>query len=215
MTSMVMKRSVIGTAIGVCASIAVADLVNPQYQPISETVSRYVNGNAGWLISAAILGMGLASALVHGLLRRVPGHRWGKWLLALWTAGVLVAGVFPADPPGQWSRPSTSEMTHGMAAWLAFASFPVAAVLLSRPLAARWVKGRQWLWGAAISSVLGTVALAVFLADVMDGPSLGIGAVPTLLGLVERLLIAVNLLWLALAAVAAAQHARPNGMIGS
>ncbi|WP_433077814.1 DUF998 domain-containing protein [Dactylosporangium sp. CA-052675] len=185
-------------------AIAAADAVNPQYHPLSETVSRYVNGTAGWLISGAILALAAASAVVVVLLRVVQGSGWGKAALAVWAAGVLIAGVFPADPPGRWTRPSTSEMVHGTAAWVAFAVFPVAAVVLARPLAALWPRGRRCLIGTAIATVPGTIALAIFLADVMvDGPSLGFGGVPTLLGLVERLLIVLNAVWLALAAAAA------------
>src|SRR4051794_20042183 len=107
-------------------AIAVADVVNPQYSPISETISRYVNGNAGWLITVALLAIGAGSALLVGLFGRVPGGRmpggvgWrvGRGALGVWAAGVLVAGLFPADRPGQWSHPSTSELVHGMAAWL-------------------------------------------------------------------------------------------------
>ncbi|MDO3703301.1 DUF998 domain-containing protein [Micromonospora sp. C28SCA-DRY-2] len=203
MANTLVQRITAGTAGAVLLIIGAADVLNPQYHPFSETVSRYVNGTAGWLIPAAILGMGLSSLLLHSLLRRLPGRRVGKGALALWTAGLTVAAVFPADPPGRWSRPSTSEMVHGLAAWLAFAAFPVAAVLLTKPLTAHVGRGRRWLIAAAAGSVLGTVALAVFMADVMDGPSLGIGGVPTLLGLVERLLLGANLAWIALAATAA------------
>ena len=158
-----------------------ADLINPQYDPLREPVSRYVNGTAGWLITVAILAMGLLTAFALYLLRRSP-HRAGLALLGVWTAGLLVAGVFPADPPGMWDRPSTADMVHGLAAWLALAVFPIAAVLLRH---ARTV---------AIASAVTTAILAVFMVDVMGGPSL-----PPLLGLVERVVIVVNLLWLALA----------------
>jgi hypothetical protein len=109
--------------LGVSAlAIAAADVLNPQYNPLSETVSRYVNGTAGWLITVAILGIGAASAALVPLLRGP-----GRWALAVWAAGVLVAGVFPADPPGRWSQPSVSEMVHGLAAWVAFAALAVTA----------------------------------------------------------------------------------------
>lgn len=215
-----LPRAVVTMLAATAAAIAAADVLNPQYSPVSETVSRYVNGTAGWLITLAILCMGAASAVLVGQLGRLTGQaapvagasarRIGRWALAAWAAGVLVAGVFPADPPGQWSNPSTSELVHGMSAWLAFAAFPVAALLLTRALAARWPAGRLALAGCAAASILTTGALAVFLADVMGGPSLGIGETPTLVGLVERLVVAANLAWLGLAAVAAARSV-PGG----
>lgn len=189
------------------AAIAAADVLNPRYSPVSEVVSRYVNGTAGWLVTVAILSMGAGSAVLVALLGRL-GVRRGRWALAAWAAGVLVAGVFPADPPGRWSRPSAADLVHGTAAWLAFAVFPVAAVLLTGPLSAWWRAGRTGLVWSAAASVLTTVVLAVFMVDVMDGPSLGAGGAPTLLGLVERFAIAANLAWLALAGVAVARARR-------
>jgi hypothetical protein len=110
--------------------------------------------------------------------------------------------VFPADPPGRWDQPSVSDMVHGTAALVAFAAFPVAALMLSRAVP----RGRP----VAIGSAALTVAFAVFLADVMDGPSLGAGGAPTLLGLVERVLIAVNLTWLWLAAPGRSRAVSPR-----
>lgn len=164
------------------AAIVAADAVNPEVDPVGEMVSRYVNFTAGWLITVALLGIGVASAGVTWLVRAGVG----RIALGCWAAGVLVAGVFPADPPGRWDQASTSDMLHGAAAWTAFAVFPVAAVLLGRTRALR---------GLAVVSAMTTVVLAVFMIDVMDGPSMpGIGAA-------ERVLILVNLVWLAIAAV--------------
>ena len=208
-----LSRSLVATLGVAGAAMAAADGLNPQYNPLSEVASRYVNGTAGWLITVALLGIGTASAVLAGWLGRLPelgrAGRIGRWALMLWAVGVFVAGVFPADPPGQWSRPSTSELVHGMAAWLSFAAFPVAAVLLTRAVTrggtrpAVVVPGRlrSGLVGLVIASVVSTIGLAVFLVDVMGGPSLGFGGVPTFVGLVERLVIVANLAWLALAAV--------------
>lgn len=91
-------------------------------------------------------------------------------------------------------------MVHGTAAWPAFVALSVAALLLTGPLVARQRTGRTALRAAAAASVVATLALAVCLVDVMDGPSLGLGSAPILVGLVERLAIAADLAWLALAA---------------
>lgn len=175
------------------AAIVVADLVNPGYDWVAVPVSRYVNGTAGRLTTVAILGIGVASAAV---VARVRGP--GRWVLAVWAAGVLVAGVFPADPHGQWATPSASDMVHGSAALLAFAAFPVAALLLSR--------GRRGLRAVAWLSVPATAAFAVYFVDVTDGPDIGFGG----LGLAERVLIAVNLVWLVMAAGRRAAHSDPG-----
>jgi hypothetical protein len=161
-------RGVLATLGVSTLAIAAADVLNPQYDPLSETVSRYVNGTAGWLTTVAILGIGAASAAPVPLLRGA-----GRWVLAVWAAGVLVAGVFPADLPGRWSQPSVSEMVHGLAAWVAFTAFPVAALLLARALPER----RTALLVCAVGSIVATAA--------------------------QRVLIAVNMAWVAFAAGAA------------
>jgi hypothetical protein len=177
-------------------AFVLADLLNPRYSPVSEPVSRYVNGTAGWLVTVAILAIGVAALRV---VRRAPGGA-GRILMAVWTAGLFVAAVFPADPPGQYANPSTAELVHGVAALTALAVFPAGAVLLSRPgrsanRPAR--RDRPRLRWVAYASVLFTAAFAVTMVDVMDGPDLGIGGWPTVLGFVERLVIATNLIWMA------------------
>ncbi|MFJ7067705.1 DUF998 domain-containing protein [Streptomyces sp. NPDC101115] len=184
-------------------AMAAVETLNPGYDLVSETLSRYVHGTAGWLLPAALLAVGAASAVLT--VRLGPGsRRVGRAALVVWTAGILVAALFPADPPGHWSRPSPSELVHGNAAFLAFAALPTAAVLLRRTLAAHRPALSTALNVLTVASVTATAALAVFLADVMDGgPSLGLGGAPTLVGLVERLLLAADLGWIALALAAA------------
>ncbi|MFC9733363.1 DUF998 domain-containing protein [Streptomyces roseolus] len=187
------------------AGIAAADLLNPGYSPVTEVISRYVNGTAGWLVTAALLLIAAASGLLLALLRRAGAPRAGRWAVGVWTVGVLVAGVFPADPPGRWSRPSTSDLVHGTAATPAFLALPVAALVLHRWLARRRPSAARVLRAVLVASCASTGALLVCLVDVMDGPSLGTAAVPTVVGLVERVAFGTALAWVALAAVAAAR----------
>ncbi|GGV66603.1 hypothetical protein GCM10010277_74520 [Streptomyces longisporoflavus] len=199
------------TLIGIGAlAMAAVETLNPQYDLVSETLSRYVHGTAGWLLPAALLAVGAASAVL--VVRLGAGtRRAGRTALAVWTVGLLVAAFFPADPPGRWSRPSLSELVHGNASFLAFAALPTAAVLLRGTLVARRPGLRTMLNVLTVSSATATAALAVFLADVMDGgPSLGLGSAPTLVGLAERLVLAADFGWVALAlvAVVGARHDR-------
>ncbi|MFF3957284.1 DUF998 domain-containing protein [Streptomyces sp. NPDC001890] len=195
------------TLIGIGAlAMAAVETLNPEYDLVSETLSRYVHGTAGWLLPAALLAAGAASAVLAVRLgagtRRT--ERAGRAALVVWTAGILVAALFPADPPGHWTRPSLSELVHGSAAFLAFAALPAAAVLLRGTLTTLRPGLRTALNTLTAASVTATAALAVLLADVMDGgPSLGLGGVPTFVGLVERLVLAADFGWIALAAAAA------------
>ncbi|MEV5604608.1 DUF998 domain-containing protein [Streptomyces sp. NPDC052299] len=198
------------TLIGIGAlAMAAVETLNPDYDLVSETLSRYVHGTAGWLVPVALLAVGAASAV---LVARLGGgtHRAGRAVLAVWTVGILIAAVFPADPPGRWSRPSFSELVHGNAAFLAFAALPTAAALLRRTLAARRPGLRRALTTLTAASAAATAVLAVFLVDVMGGgPSLGLGGAPTLVGLAERVVLAVDFGWVALAlAAAGARHER-------
>ncbi|MFB7940868.1 DUF998 domain-containing protein [Streptomyces sp. NPDC056049] len=180
-------------------AMAAVELLNPGYDLVSEALSRYVHGTAGVLLPVALLAVGAASAVLAARLRGGAG----RVAVALWAAGIMIAGVFPADPPGHHHRPSTSELVHGSAAFLAFAALPAAALLLRRTLAAARPRLRTALNALALASLLGTAALAVLLADVMDGgPSLGLGGAPTLLGLVERFVLAADLAWVAVALLA-------------
>ncbi|MFJ7158816.1 DUF998 domain-containing protein [Streptomyces sp. NPDC101118] len=196
------------TLIGTGAlAMAAVETLNPRYDLVSETLSRYVHGTAGWLLPAALLAVGAASAVLTVRLGAVA-RRAPRAALAVWTAGILVAALFPADPPGHWTRPSLSELVHGNAAFLAFAALPTAAVLLRGTLAAGRPALSTALNAFTVASVATTAALAVFLVDVMQGgPSLGLGGVPTLVGLAERLVLAADLGWIALALAAARPRA--------
>ncbi|MEV6248852.1 response regulator transcription factor [Streptomyces sp. NPDC051742] len=117
-------------------AMATLEMLNPGYDLVSETLSRYVHGTAGWLLPVGLLAAATASAVLA--IRLGAGfRRTGRAALLVWTAGLLLAVLFPADPPGHWNRPSPSELVHGNAAFLAFAALPTAAVLLHGTLAAR------------------------------------------------------------------------------
>ncbi|MFE5907522.1 DUF998 domain-containing protein [Streptomyces wedmorensis] len=196
-------------------AMAAVEMLNPEYDLVSETLSRYVHGTAGPLLPAALLAVGAASAVLAARLGPGTGRagradRAGRAALVVWTLGILVAGLFPADPPGHWHRPSPSELVHGNAAFLAFAALPTAAVLLRRRMPTAHSPGlRTALNALTWASITTTTALAVFLIDVMDGgPSLGLGSAPTLVGLAERLVIAADLAWLALALMAVGEIRR-------
>ncbi|GAA3058027.1 hypothetical protein GCM10017562_23670 [Streptomyces roseofulvus] len=189
---------------GVLALTAV-ELLNPRHDPLSEALSRYVHGTAGLLLPAGLLAVAAASAV---LAARIEAGA-GRIAVAAWTVGILIAGIFPADPPGRHHRPSLSELVHGNAAFLAFAALPAAALLLRRGLTATRPRMRTALDALTLVSLLGTAALAVLLADVMDGgPSLGLFGAPTLLGLVERIVLAADFGWVAAALLATAAGKR-------
>ncbi|MEV0581615.1 DUF998 domain-containing protein [Nonomuraea sp. NPDC050310] len=186
-----MKNTVIaGAALGALA-FAASDVVNTEMSVVAETVSRFVNTDAGWLVTAGLLSIAAGSAALTWLVARSGVSRLGTWLLGLWSVGILLAAIFPADPPGQWDNPSVSETVHGLAAWVALLSFVIASVVLGRALP------RDPLFTATtVVVVVGLVLFMVTLVDAMATRSL-----PAVLGVTERIAIGADLLWMALCAL--------------
>ncbi|GIJ50665.1 hypothetical protein Val02_75510 [Virgisporangium aliadipatigenens] len=174
--------------------VGVADALNPQWNWVEEMASHFVNGTAGWLIPTALVLFGAASATVTAVVLGSPGRSaTGVWLMAGWSLGLLVAAVFPADPPGQWDRPpSTAGLVHGIAGMLAFVLLPSAAVLVTRRVRVR----SRALVLAAAASVVATALYLVTWVDVLDGPTLTFGGFEKVTGLTERLLLWADLIWL-------------------
>ncbi|WP_432122973.1 DUF998 domain-containing protein [Streptomyces sp. S1] len=176
-------------------AFAVSDMVNGGYDPLTETVSRYVNLPHGWLVTVGLLAVAAGSAAVAVAVRAAGSGR-GGWLLHLWAGCVLVAAVFPADPPGNWSRPSLSDGVHGVAAWVGFLALAVAIVRLTTA----WRREPAWASKAPVPTVLArasAVAFVLFAVAFVDRAALTHTAP---LGLVERIVIALDLAWLALVA---------------
>ncbi|MFF9567453.1 DUF998 domain-containing protein [Streptomyces sp. NPDC014685] len=191
--------SLAGFAIAALA-LTVSDVVNEGYDPLAETVSRYVNLPHGWLVTVGLLGFALGSAALAVRTVRAEGGGRSGWLLGFWAGCVLVAAVFPADPPGGWDRPSTADTVHGVAAWAGFLTLAVAIVRLTvtwrrEPARVSGVRGLTVLaWASSVAFVL-------FAAAMVDRAVLTHTAP---LGLAERVVIAVDLAWLALAATTSA-----------
>lgn len=184
---------------------AVADSINPDWSPAEAMISHYVHApRGGWLIPIGTLVMAVASGTLTWLVAAYTrGGRAGLALLGVWTAGLLVAGGFPTDPPGKWENPPTMAGTvHGVAALLAFAALPAAAVVLSRV----WRRDPRWrpvAGGLAVTAALSVVAFLLFLItffDVQGGPALAVGPWSTVAGLAERVMVWADAGWLAVAA---------------
>jgi hypothetical protein len=183
---MKLKAFTIAAAIAFPAAFVATDIASPQYHPLAEPVSRYVNTSAGWLVVLGMVSLAAAAALTAW---QMPAQRGlGRIALGTFAAAVLIAAVFPADPPGNWSNPSLADMVHGQAAMVAIVAFPIAAVLLSRgdgpTTALAWV------------ATCATLAMAVTLVDVMTVRALGVAGLPSLLGLTERIALVSYVAWL-------------------
>jgi hypothetical protein len=172
-------------------------ILQPDLSLLDEAMSYYVHGEMGWLTTVGLLGLGLGSlSLTIALARLLHGRGWyvGVACLAVWSISVLVGGVFPADPPGNWDKPpSLAGAVHGYAAVAGLFVFPFAAVLLSRVLRrekhGRGAGGITMLLAVASAASLVACIASLTPAIVTSGP-------PLLLGLTERIMLAAYAAWL-------------------
>jgi hypothetical protein len=187
------------------ALVAVLHIIEPGFDPISRTVSEYVLGSNGWVLTLAAMSfaMGifaLAAALWLHLLG--PRPRAGLCLLAVAGAAAAVVASAPGDPldPLDPQVVTVAGAVHAIAGVVWFSTFAVAVPLLTgrlartaeRPLAAG-------LRAAAVAVPSGFV-LFWFTAVVDRGIGRLFGRI-TALGLGERVMAATFLIWLGLAAV--------------
>jgi hypothetical protein len=170
---------VLGGVFAALGALLLLDLLNldhPVLDPVQHMASYLVHGQAGWLLVVVAVGGAVAA------FAAVPRLWWAPaTAVTVFGLGLLVAGIVPTQPYGDWSF-SAASLVHGVAGWAAFLALPVAAWLVRREV--------PW-WPALVSGAL-VVVLAVGTAEVMDGPD-HLGHV---LGLVERLMIVADLGWL-------------------
>ena len=193
-SSLLASVGLFGVGVFVLATIAL-HFSQPRLDPMREAVSYYVHGRFGWALPVGLVALAVGSAaLTIDVARGLRGGRAGVACLALWSVGVFLGGVFPADPPGNWSQPpSAAGAVHGIAAMVALAVLPVAALLLSRAFRRdpRWQRSSGAL---AFLAVLAAACYVAFMGSlvpvfVRPGP-------PVLLGLTERALLAAGAAWL-------------------
>lgn len=169
------------------SSFIVLHLMSPGIDWVCDYVSNLANEPLGWvfIVGAFVHGwgnlaltLGLRGALHPGRLRT-----WAVLLFALAAAGILVAALFPFDPPGQ--APTMTGRIHRTAASGAFALELAALFVFS----VAFGRHRRWRRQQAVSlalSVSAAVAVALFVIAIQ------VGVAP---GLAERAALAVLMSW--------------------
>jgi hypothetical protein len=163
--------------------------------PTALTLSDYVYLGRGPAIVLAMVALsGGTLALLGGMAgQRVPVRGWPAVLLLVWVLGLLVSAVVPTDPPGQ-PEVSMAGLVHRYASVAAFVALPAAALVL----AARLRRG-----------VVRWMSLVTLLRRLVAACAVGVAALwyvafpgeRVLLGLVERGLVAVEVVILVALAV--------------
>jgi hypothetical protein len=142
-------------------------LTRKGYDLAHDDLSVLANGSLGWIQIANLVLSGLmtiAAAIgIRRALRDGPGSTWGPRLIAGYGVGLVLAGVFVADPtngfpvgtpPGPPATVSWHSLLHLVAGGLGFLCLIAACFVLAR----RFGRGR-----AVYSRVTGTLFLLSFL----------------------------------------------------
>lgn len=167
--------------------------------PWSLTISDYAVSDRGGPIDSAMVVLAVASAVLvpalsgtrprwDGAPRKGRRARLAETLLVIWVGGLLLAAAVPTNEPGL--PMDTAAYVHRYASVAAFLALPVAGWSIAGRLPAG-AAGR-WIRGLALAS-LALAAAMVWSAYPGDR---------VLLGLVERLLIVVEVALVATVAVA-------------
>jgi hypothetical protein len=201
-------------AFGACS--AVMHVVQPDLDPIDDAMSYYMNGRLGWVFGLGLVAFGIGSLCIayglHVLLASTKTSPWiGSVLFALWGSGAVIGGLFPPDPRGHWDAPpSLSGVIHGGAAMIAFIAFPAAAVLLSRRITSS--SSPTTFGPTGLLSPIAWLAAASLCAFFLClAPAILTNRAPYVLGLVERILIVLYMIWIITAGMGVKFAARTNG----
>lgn len=179
---------------GVAVFIAVAltlPVLKSGYGPVEDPVSRGAIGTWGWLQTSAFLALGLGSAAIAWTLyQRLPGRPGAvaALLVAGWSACIVLAGAFTADPAD--GAATTSGKLHSLVSVLGFLF--VLAGMFAAALAARRVVG--WQRHARVAVAWGSLGVVGLAATIATKDS-------AIWGIVQRAFLAVVMTWLVGAAV--------------
>lgn len=172
------------------AAVIALHVLHPELDLRSRAVSEYASTRTGWLMMLAFFG--LAGALASAAFSFRTASRPIAVLLVVATVGLVVAGLFPADP---WTstEPSEAGLIHGIGTLLVFLGLLAVAFMAPRSLARTHGetpgisrRARLLAWVMLAGFVGFGVALA---AQGQSGQGLA--------GLFQRVYITVLLAWVA------------------
>lgn len=126
--------------------------------PLTATISQYFYAPDGWLLPLSLTSIAVGSAVLAVRLDRLGRlDRRAALLVGLWSACLLLVAGFPTDPLG--APLSLSGNIHRYAAFVAFASLPVAGLRVARATRSRLVRV---LCAVALGSLVLVVVPYVF-----------------------------------------------------
>jgi hypothetical protein len=179
------------------ALVAVLHVLDPDRDPVSITISEYVLGPHGWLLTFAGLAFGLGTlAITVAVAATLPPPRPHVGLAGLAVAGLamVVVAAFPTDPidPTDPRFVTTAGAIHAAAGILSFTCFAVAQPLLTRPIAT--ATHTPWLRRLALVPLAGYVLF--WATGILDNQLGGLFGNRSATGLGERLMAVAFIVWL-------------------
>jgi Protein of unknown function (DUF998) len=180
-------------------SVAIQAATRSGFDPTRHAASQLANGGLGWIQIATFLVTGAMTIAAAVGVRRAIGFgrhsAWASGLLGAYGAGLMVAGIFRADPSDGFPPGTPAGM--GEVSWHGLTHFGVAGTGFACLVAACFVLGawfmrkgeRGWAW---FSRITGVVFAGSFLAL-----SPGAGGAASILVFTA----AVVLVWVWLAAI--------------
>jgi hypothetical protein len=182
-------------------------LLRPDLDPTWHTISEWVFGPYGWLMTVAFFVSATAYGAMVFLLTPQLSGPWGKvglGLLLVCFVGTLGVATFPTDPlPVDPATATVTGTLHTIAGTSALVLLPFAALVINVNLARRnpaWhARRRLLLWGAGIPLIglLGFVSYtAIFVPSgpTAYGPGVHIG-LPPRFALLSYAVWVVSLSW--------------------
>src|SRR4030042_509972 len=183
-----------GTLTGpLCFMVAIVQaLTRPGFNIRLNAISQLSLGDLGWIQIASFLLTGLlALACAIGVRRQLKGQKGGTWgalLVGTFGLGLIVAGIFPADPgfgfppgaPAGPAMPMSGHATrHAVGFFLSMLSLVVNCFVFVRRFGSTGQRG--WLVYSVVSA--GAPVVLIALTNVLMSWAGGIGALGRAVGL--------------------------------
>jgi hypothetical membrane protein len=185
--------------------LALLHVVSPEFDPSWRMISEYANGKHGWILSLMFAFWGVSQlALLLGIWRQQGKARFtiGLIFLFLSGAGTVMASVFDVNNP-----------LHDLVSYFGILGLPVAAMLITGALGRSpgwsqaktpllWSANSTWIAVVLFAASFGVMALTFHSAGIVMDPQAGPTAhapagVIGVVGVTDRLTVAVNYLWVA------------------
>ncbi len=165
--------------------VCILHFLRPDKNRLSCFVSEYAVGNFGWLMTIGFYTLAIAAVfLLIGLLQDCKVSATGCITLGIFSVGILLAGIFPTDLPG--NPPTPRGLIHGFAALIALLSLAISMMawgVVFKKNVGRKKYGNPSIFYGVVSLLL----LFIFIAS----PN-------SFRGLIQRFLLVWDIGWLVL-----------------